>query len=636
MHEGGGRILGLPVRNPSATLTAVVVALTTYLFTRYPGLSVWDSPLIAQVAAEAGLGHPPGYPLHTLLGALLARVPGLTIPSAVGLLSVVPAALMIIPAASLAAQLRDPASAGAAWAGWGEAAFLTALFLHPTIWDFATRIEVYALAAFLGTWGLARLGAELGTLDEGGAHRGPNLWLPGLFFGLGAAVHPVAAGLTALAGLGALVRFAVRAPVVRRKLPAFLAGGALGLFPYLWIPFVADRTDRLVWGSPTDLSSLWHFLRARDFARNVGPDAAAVASHVFDWIGWAVLTGTLLFALLGLAGWLLLGRRQGPFGRTPPLALLLAVLAIAFNVVWVPENPDYLGYLAGPLVLTGAGGAALVAYLAGRQGWAARGAGVAALLAVVLVAAVAPPALAARTRHRDNTARLLAEGALDESAPGGILLLDSDHWVWPLFYLQAVEGRRPDVVLLPVGLAGSSWFWQRLYRLHPELEPFAVRGPGGRIGRIRRFLAAQRGRSLAAENVGLTRLGGFAPQGVGWLVWGQPVSEAQMRAATAAIEGAARVIGGGSADGTGTLALVSYVRGEALWTLGQAQAAHRALLAGVPPALRPAAAPAATRWKEIPPLRRSLPAAQGLRGLGDPARNLELARFLAEGGHSGS
>ena len=90
---------------------------------------------------------------------------------------------------------------------------------------------------------------------------------------------------------------------------------------------------------------------------------------------------------------------------------------------------------------------------------------------------------------------------------GGILLVDSDHWIWPLFYLQEIEGRRPDVVVVSVGLSGSSWFWERLYRRHPDLRPFPVGGPGGRLGRIRRFLGAQGDRAISAENVGLARLG---------------------------------------------------------------------------------------------------------------------------------
>ena len=127
-------------------------------------------------------------------------------------------------------------------------------------------------------------------------------------------------------------------------------------------------------------------------------------------------------------------------------------------------------------------------------------------MAPALAAAVlAPPALFGRTRARDTSARLLAAGALAEAPPRAILMVESDHWVWPLLYLQEAEQVRPDVVVLPLGLTSSSWFWRHLQRRHPELAAFDLAGPGGRLGRVRRFVDAQGDRPRAFEHLSMAR-----------------------------------------------------------------------------------------------------------------------------------
>ena len=69
--------------------------------------------------------------------------------------------------------------------------------------------------------------------------------------------------------------------------------------------------------------------------------------------------------------------------------------------------------------------------------------------------------------------------------------------------MRRIAQSRPDVVVLVHGLASSSWFWQNLARLHPELAPFSIRGPGGRDARIA-LDAEQLARSL--EIMGLAAM----------------------------------------------------------------------------------------------------------------------------------
>src|SRR4051812_14521496 len=58
-----------------AGLAVSAVALVAYLYTLSPTVNFLDSGELITVGATAGVAHPPGYPLYTLLAILFAAVP---------------------------------------------------------------------------------------------------------------------------------------------------------------------------------------------------------------------------------------------------------------------------------------------------------------------------------------------------------------------------------------------------------------------------------------------------------------------------------------------------------------------------------------------------------------------------------
>lgn len=561
------RVLGLPVENVWAAWSCALITLIYYTLSWYPDLSVWDSPLIALAGIQGGLGHPPGYPLHTLIAMVMSKLPGMEPLIGVKLVSAIPGALLCLPMLSLAFQMKSHQSSPPTALGRLSAmALVVMLCIHPVLWDPSTRVEVYTLAAFLAAWGVARVSAALRYLESMSAsfprQRPRGFYLAGLALGAAAAANPVVAAVTATAAIVALFRAIFRVATGKWVALHLIAGGLSGLLLYLRIPLIAGHTDRLIWGAPTTVSTLWDFLRARDFAANVGPGSSSIMTHLYEWIGWSVGSGTLFFALLGFAGWFLTGKNSG-LGRSAPIALVVAILAICANTVWVPENPDYLGYLCGPLALCGAGGAALLTRIGSREKRVSQMAVIACLLFFLFVAWFAEPAVHSRNRHIDRTARLIAQGALEEASPNGILLVGSDHLLWPVLYLQEIERFREDVVVLPIGLASSSWYWKYLYQRHPKpkLNRFELYAPGGSVTRIQRFLSANADRAVSFESVGMARRAGLKIYGVGWMLLDRPVDRGTTDLISAKIETAAALIGTGSYNGTGTLALVSYLRG---------------------------------------------------------------------------
>ena len=106
------RALGLPVASARAAWAGDGGGAAGVPGHPAPGpVGVGQRPHHAGGRAGRG-GAPAGYPLHTWLGFLLARLPGVPPPMAVGWVSAIPGALLCVPVASLAWQLTPVEASG--------------------------------------------------------------------------------------------------------------------------------------------------------------------------------------------------------------------------------------------------------------------------------------------------------------------------------------------------------------------------------------------------------------------------------------------------------------------------------------------------------------------------------------------
>jgi hypothetical protein len=641
------RTLWLPLRAPGPVWLAALLVGVVYLATMSRDLSFYDSAELALAAVHGGLSHPPGHPLYIMLGWLLAHLPG--VPPLLGLnaLSAIPAALALVPLASLAERMTgSQAEGGARYERYALPALLAVLALHWAVWEVATRIEVYALAAFFALWAVARTAAMLADAGARSIHGdgdgdGPRAtrWLaPGLALGLSAAVNPVIAAITAVSLAPALIAALARGRIRWTAGLVIAAGGLLGCAFYLYIPLVAGRRDAFVWGAPTGGEALWRFITFADFSYKGTGSPAVIARHALAWMSWAAGRGLLPLLALGLVAHLRWGHQAGLGRACTPLALGLTLFFLWRNGVYHPDIADYRGYLMAPLSLLAAGVVALLGRLARVRGRGARPRVLAALLAAVLVLNVAftAPPLHGRTRHRDHAARLLARGALERAPHGAVVIVASDHWVFPMMYLQEIEGMRPDVVVLARGLSGSSWFWQHLLDRHDELRAFALRGPGGQPARIARFLAANPGRPVLHESWEQAMSLGQRPACAGaWLAGDERACAGSTLPdeLTPALEQTLATLEEGAPTTDAVLARIALDRGELLWRMGRSEDAVRALRAGVPPARRPSLPAMDGRLSGVPPLQGPLPPWRESVAIGHYAQNLYLAAIvLAQGG----
>ncbi len=590
-------------------LVAAALLTVWSLATMARDLMWFDTGELALVAVQFGLGHPPGQPLYTAVAGLAARIPGLDPLLALNALSAICAGLCALPADALARHAA-PTLAPAV-----RCVCLLAIGVLVPLWDQASRIEVYAPAT-LGVLLLLAGGARAAGGDGARVDDRARVWLGlGAIAGLVACINPVfaiagalAAGLAALPGL-------VRGGAIptMRAIGAAAAGGILGLLPYAYVAAVVGHHDRLIWGEWASADDVIGYLTGRDYAHTDHQAWGMIPDNLGTWLGWCLEHGVLPAVVLGGAGWLLTPwlRRRAALWGLPVLAGVVFSFGLA---IFEPDVPDYQSYLAPALWMLAVG-------LAGLLGRLSPSLALPAAAVVLMFGAVAGERpLTARDRAAVDLPRRLAEAWLAEVPDSGILIVASDHLVFPLLYLQQAEGQRPDVVLINAGWAASGWHWAMLQRQHPDLARIELAAPDNGT-RLRRLLLAERDRPARVESIGLAAQVGIRPCAATWGFALGPACEAATDDPgrfQAGIDGGWRGPAGRDPISRRVLAWSGQTRAAGIWALGDASAALRALRTGAPPDIGDLPVPAGLR---APP---RVPLDPGPVLIGDPALNLLL------------
>lgn len=266
-----------------------VFAFILYCSTLALGVGVDDSGELMAAACEPGIVHPPGYPLLTILGHAMVRIPWGDVGIRLNLLSAIFGACSTwLVARAVALITRSPSAVIITAIAWSFA---------PAVWSWSTLMEVFALnncliaamlniniamqtrpstrliAAWMLLAGLA-LGNQLTVL----------FWLP---FG----------GLWLLFANLYLVR---QARVIAIAALALL----IGLLPYLYLPIAAWWQPEVRWGDVTTISGLVRHVSRAEFGALQMAQTQLAAGQSFFANLWLYLRAQTLS--IGIVGWLLL------------------------------------------------------------------------------------------------------------------------------------------------------------------------------------------------------------------------------------------------------------------------------------------------------------------------------------------
>ncbi len=407
-----------------------------YIFTLAPGLLPADNGEFQLVGATLGVAHPPGFPLYTLLGYLMTWLPlAATAAYKINLLSAFTSAATLGLVYLAVFRLTER-----------HLAAVTAVFslgTATTFWAQATTANIRSLTALfaaLALYALIRHWQEKEQTD-----RYLILFAAALSFGF---THHLSLAFMGLAfGLSLILIDPTFLKTPRRWKRPLLAT-LPGLLPLLYLPL---RAGADVPGAREGLNTLPGFLNhflalgfQGDFFYFVQPvvllPRLRVMANVltFQFSPW-LLAG----ALLGL-GWLL--RRNWRLGLLLGGSFALHTLITA--TYRAPQTVEYMlpayipvaiclgvasSYLTDfglkqPLLLQTVAltGTAVWLIIAIGQGWQRW------------------PSF--QQLHQVEDARDYAQSILTEAPPDSLILANW-HWATPLWYLQTVEGQRPDVTI---------------------------------------------------------------------------------------------------------------------------------------------------------------------------------------------
>ena len=428
-------------------LAVASVVFVVYAVTASPLVGWLDSAELVTGMVQLGVPHPPGHPLPMFLGHVVGLVPVGDLAfraSVASALAGAGAAAALFGAARTLGHLVSPALPARIVVATAAGAALGASFLW-SLWFQAVRAEVYALTLALVLLSMAHALVWLTTREPRRLH----------VCALAAALALVTHSLMAVAAL------AVAAVLVMAKRPGWrslltgLGTGIVGLGALVYLPVRAARDPIPDWGDPDTLSRFVWVVTGKAFQRTASMeradsaafDAAEVVATLVEQLGVVV-------ASLAVVGFVLLVR--APRSRAVSVALggtVLASVVARALVGFEGDNPDAHGYLTPALVALVL--AALVpVWLVGEK-LSARSPR--AVFAAALTLSVLWPASRVvqnagdASLHEAHAAQKWGETLLAESPPGALLVTTHFETIFLLWYLQHVEGARPDIDVLDRG-----------------------------------------------------------------------------------------------------------------------------------------------------------------------------------------
>jgi len=431
-----------------------------------------DSGEFQLAAVALGIPHPPGYPLFTLLGWLLAQVPLGSPFARVSFLSIIAAAgtlaLVSLTAQTLTAHVADLRLSNAwlrravtALAGLAASA---ALATSTTFWAQATTTNIRSLTALftaLMLYAATRVAI---------AGRASGLPFFALALGLGVGHH------LSLVVVGAVLGGAALFAAWRGDRAGFWRGLACAALVFigtqaiwLYLPLRDAAGARFAPGNLTTVEGLLFHIFARGFAGDMLAFAEPTLLADRSALLLPLLTFQFSVPLLALMGMAMLG-----------LLLVRPGIAQTWLFAWGGHLFITLTYRAPQTVeyampcwvilcaLLGAGLGSSAVMLRGRASPVSLALLLMALFIALSDGAQRWPSYAFLAEHRGT--RAAAEGAL-RAAPAHSVVLAGWHQATPMWALQEIEGLRRDVRVRYVFPRGAQPYAETFAEQAAQLAP---------------------------------------------------------------------------------------------------------------------------------------------------------------------
>jgi hypothetical protein len=427
----------------AVALTAALLSFAVYLLTTAPTVTGEDCGEFATAAYYLGIPHPPGYPLWCMAAHLFTFLPWGTVAWRVALMSGFFASATVFLITLLGIALTRNR--------WAGAAAALALAFSLEFWEQSVIVEAYTLNAFftalcllfLWRWYADRRDLHLAALAVTfGLSLGNHYTM--VLLGPLFAVFILAVDRITLARLGRYAAFTLLAAVVT-------------LLTNLYLPLRSLANPPIDWGNPETLTNFWSVLRREQFAFMFTqyPRSLARFARQMGVLGefWTQQFGCWPISAAGAAGLAVLTWRR-PWHGLQLLALALLVLAGSAYVQNFNFDKEWLGVISvlgiPAYLVTAIGLSVFLDVLKPPRGSTGNRCLSWTLALAVSAGCVACPLLV-NYRVNDRSDYYWAEdygrNVLATLEPGAVYIPETDHGSFPVLYLQAIDGLRPDVTL---------------------------------------------------------------------------------------------------------------------------------------------------------------------------------------------
>lgn len=478
-----GNIYPIDFKGMLISILIFFIAFFSYLFTLTPGIGFHDSGDMIAASFLLGIPHPPGYPFYCLLGKLFSLIPLGNIAYRLNLMSALAASLTVMMTylILLKTRLLYPLSQGR-----GNLSFLQKakeLFIQyipllapalifcwtKSFWEQAVVAEKYTLNALFATVLIYILLKWQEAINQatGKGIASALLYLFCFTLGLSFTHHLQTIFLVPAAAY--LILIANWQRVKPYLKPGFLSKSALlFLLPlclYLYLLIRAKAEPLANWGNPSNLSRLLEHITAQaykgffsmaDLTKNLWTHTTQFFPDQF----------TTLLILIGLFGaFILFMKRKQMF-----IFLLIILLAdIAHSIRYtIPNIEDY--YIPGFLVFSIWIGYGLLGL---REMINSLKPSLIPTFSFVFLALPVIP-LSIHYSHSDRSDYYLAYDEamtmLNQLEERAIVITKGDDDLFPIWYLQYIEGRRRDVAVFNMILFTHRWHMEQMKRMHPYLD----------------------------------------------------------------------------------------------------------------------------------------------------------------------
>lgn len=433
-----------------------LVSLVLFLGFQAQGIFTGDSGDVVTAAVIAGIPHPPGYPLYSLLGWLASHLPFGTLSWRVTLLSSVPHAAAVgliyafiyrLTGKNILAALFGAAAIGANYL----------FFLYSVTPEVFALFDLFAILL----WYLLIVWRDTKKVNF--------LFAASFVYGLSLSHHHLMLFFApAIAYFLYAHRSRIAGKTIRRTAFFVMVLFGLGFIPYVYIPVAASFDPILNWNRPVTWEGFIRLITRADYGTfvsggSIGHSLQERIIAVSAYFTFLVTDWTWIGVGLAAAGLAVWYKRSRAWAVTWAIAVFFLGPAFFFYASFPLANRFTLGtyerfLLPGYLffaIAVGAGFSWVLEYvrLLGKKYFSGQK-GVVTVFLVFLTFMIYPASLGGVTLWRfwglpqDRTAENLGRDILAAAAPNSVLLLSQDTTLFTTQYVRYVLGVRSDTAVI--------------------------------------------------------------------------------------------------------------------------------------------------------------------------------------------